>query len=95
MATQNSNDSNKTTQVSQPVTNSGSLNGIIRGVNEDYLTKNPNLPEPEEIEYEILAILRNQIMLHNSIALPGTKYKIPETLPNVSIYKSKKGSHNK
>ena len=85
MATQNSNDSNKTTQVSQPVTNSGSLNGIIRGVNEDYLTKNPNLPEPEEIEYEILAILRNQIMLHNSIALPGTKYKIPETLPNVSI----------
>ncbi len=85
MATQNSNDSSKIVPTSQPVTNSGSLNGIIRGVNEDYLTKNPNLPEPEEIEHDILGMLRNEIMFHNSMALPGTKYKIPETLPNVSV----------
>lgn len=37
MATQNSNDSNKIVQTSQSVTNSGSLNGIIRDMNEDYL----------------------------------------------------------
>lgn len=85
MLNQNSNDSSKIVQASQPVTNSGSLNGIVRGVNEDYLTKNPNLPEPEEIEHDILGMLRNEIMFHNSMAVPGTKYKIPETLPNISI----------
>ena len=85
MLNQNSSDSNKIVQTSQPVTNSGSLNGIIRGVNEDYLTMNPNLPEPEKIEHEVLCMLRNQIRFFNSMVQSKERLKSPEVLPKISI----------